>query len=557
MKTIPKPAQKYLKYLVFLGLSIAIAGLVAGFVSEKWSALPISLLVVGSLLMLVGLVFYLPQLQVVLQQRSTQVGTDAIVATLSVIIILGLINFLAVRYPSRIDLTETQLFTLSPQTQKIIGNLPQPLKVLVFDATPDPADKELLDNYRRQGDNFQYEFVDPQIKLGMVEKFGVDSAREVHLEYDERLQRLQTLSEQESLSEVSLSNGIERIIRQEQPQIYFLQGHGELSPDNSGENGLSSAESSLENAGYRVETLNLADRAEFPQDAAAIIVPAPQQELLEREVELLQDYLDEGGSLLLMFEPRTESGLEPLLEEWGVRRDSRLIIDGSIANSSLATVLVNNYGLHPITADFENGNSIYLLSEPLEVEEVEGIQATSLLRTSEQSWAESDLELEEFEFNPGSDIQGPLTIGYALNRQQTEESENRDKLEELDSDEEESESDSDEEESPASEESDSDSDEDESESKQDEKESRLVVFGNSRFATDGWFKQQLNGDVFLNSVKWLANTDDTSLSIRPKELKNRRLNLTVGQAGMIFWLAVFIVPAFGFAIAGWTWWRRR
>lgn len=81
------------------------------------------------------------------------------------------------------------------------------------------------------------------------------------------------------------------------------------------------------------------------------------------------------------------------------------------------------------------------------------------------------------------------------------------------------------------------------------REMRLLVIGNSNFATDGWISQQLNSDFFVNSVAWLANEDENNLSIRPKESVNRRLNLTPLQANLISWLAIFIIPALGFIAA--------
>jgi ABC-type uncharacterized transport system involved in gliding motility auxiliary subunit len=84
-----------------------------------------------------------------------------------------------------------------------------------------------------------------------------------------------------------------------------------------------------------------------------------------------------------------------------------------------------------------------------------------------------------------------------------------------------------------------------------------VIIGNSRFISDGLFGQQLNGDVFLNAVQWLANSEQPTLSIRPKEAKNRRLNLTPLTANLLLFLALLFVPLLGFIGAGITWWRRR
>ncbi len=85
----------------------------------------------------------------------------------------------------------------------------------------------------------------------------------------------------------------------------------------------------------------------------------------------------------------------------------------------------------------------------------------------------------------------------------------------------------------------------------------MVVIGNSDFATDGLFEQQLNGDVFLNSVTWLSQQDQQPLSIRPKEVKNRRINLTTAQANLLTSLSLFVLPLLGLVAAIVLWWRRR
>jgi ABC-type uncharacterized transport system involved in gliding motility auxiliary subunit len=135
-------------------------------------------------------------------------------------------------------------------------------------------------------------------------------------------------------------------------------------------------------------------------------------------------------------------------------------------------------------------------------------------------WAESDLKAEEIKFDASKDIPGPFDLGVALTRQLNEEiDKNQPK----------------------------------------KSESRMVAIGNSTFATDSLFQDPriLNGDIFLNSVQWLASDDEQTLSIRPKEIKNRRINLTPLQAGIIGWMSSVIMPILGLVIAGVTWWRRR
>ncbi|MEC4815521.1 MAG: ABC transporter, partial [Scytonema sp. PMC 1069.18] len=88
-------------------------------------------------------------------------------------------------------------------------------------------------------------------------------------------------------------------------------------------------------------------------------------------------------------------------------------------------------------------------------------------------------------------------------------------------------------------------------------ESRMVVIGNSDFAINGLFEQQLNGDVFLNSVTWLSQEDKQPLSISPKEAKNRRINLTAAQASLLEISSLLVLPLIGLLAAAILWWIRR
>ncbi|MEM8502604.1 MAG: ABC transporter, partial [Cyanobacteria bacterium P01_D01_bin.1] len=88
-------------------------------------------------------------------------------------------------------------------------------------------------------------------------------------------------------------------------------------------------------------------------------------------------------------------------------------------------------------------------------------------------------------------------------------------------------------------------------------DARMVVIGNSSFATDGLFNQQLNGDVFLNAVSWLSKVESPTLEIRPKEVTDRRLNMTVQQQIVLTVLALIVLPLAGLVGAGALWLGRR
>jgi len=594
-----KKNWQYLKYLLWLGPILSLMGIGARVVSDSWSPIALGLLIAGMVLIGLLLLFLGSFAPGFWGRRSTQVGTNAFIATLAVLVILGLINFLAVRSGVRVDLTENQLFTLSPLSQRVVEELDQPLKVWVFNPNPNQADRRLLENYRRYSSNLEYKFIDPQQEPGLARKFDVQTLGEVYLEYGSERKLLQTLSQIEPLSEIKLTNGIAKLTSDRTDTVYFLQGHGENSLE-AGEGGLLQAVDALKDKNFTVETLNLTQQSQVPEDASVVVIASPKEPLFEAEIQALENYLSEGGSLLVMLNPDINPGLDSLLADWGVGLDDRIVIDpsGQVTGFGLATSIVNSYGAHPITQDFAGQYSLYPLARSVETIPVEGVERTPLVITNEEAWAESEPENQPLDFNPESDGRGPLNLGVALSRQVKDSASNAEKAEKKDespsdspeskeeesekpeaspkpTNEEDSEEDSEASSTPTDEEDveketadktepepiiDEDleaSTSDKENTQEKGNEARLVVFGNSDFATNGWFEGQVNSDVFLNSVSWLSNQEEEAFSIRPKEQKSRRLNLTQGQTAALAWSALLFVPLFGFTTAGVMWWQRR
>ncbi len=523
MKTPTAKYLKYLNYLVFLGPMLIIAGLTAGVVAGGWTAIPVGLILVGIAIVGVWLIAQ-SQHQVAAtgqpgfwQRRSTESSANALVTTLAVLAILGLVNFLGAKHVWRMDLTDNQQFTLAPQTQELVKTLQQPVKVWLFDKQQASQDRELLESYRRLNEKFSFEYVDPQASPTLAQQLDVKKIGDVVLELqpNQRKQFVQSVNAQERLSESRLTNAIAGINSDRRSTVYFLQGHGER-PIEPGKGAITQAVKLLGEQNFVNKPLNLAQTKEFPADAKVVVVAGPQKPLLEAEVKALQTYVDKGGNLMLMVDPTNpEPKLGSLLNPWGVTLDQRVAIDasgsGKLINLGPADALVTQYGDHPITKELQGKLSFFSLARPVQVKAAANVKATPLLFTSDRSWAESDLKSQPLQFNPGKDLQGPLVLGFALTR-------------------------------PVS---------------ASQSESRLVVIGNSTFATDGLFDQVVNGDVFLNSVRWLSQQEQATLSLRPKESNNRRITMTEQLASLTAWLSLVILPLFGFAMAIFFWWRRR
>jgi len=563
------PTQS-LKYLFWLGPMLAIAGISAGVVAG-WTLIP--LVMIGLGVAIIGLWLFQQgrkaDAKSFLGQRSTQVGTNAVLTTIAVLVILGFLNFLAARTPARVDLTENQVFTLAPETQQVVKNLPNPVKVWVFTPQGEPQDRELLESYRRLGDKVTYEFVDPQAQPSLAKRLEIKSPGDVVVESPEkdRKQFVQTISVGASenpveagqrLSEVKLTSALEQLTNDRRQTAYVVQGHGER-PLDPGQGGMSEATKLLSDRSFDLKPLVLASTKEVPKDANVVIVAGSQKPFLPAEVTTLKNYLAQGGNLMLMIDPtETNLGLEPILKEWGVDLDRRVVVDSSaqgLAGLGPADAIVTQYGDHPITQDLAGNLSFFSLARPLGVANVKDVKRTELLFTSDRSWAESDLKSDPLQYDQGKDQQGPLVLGLALTRPVKSATTKPTPTASPTASPSPGSSPAP---SPKASPSPSPSPSPGANQGADKPaESRLVVIGNSTFATDGFVNQVVNGDVFLNSVRWLSQADQQTLSVRPKEPKNRRITLSPQQAAIAGWLALVILPLLGFGSAFFVWWRRR
>ncbi|QCS50702.1 ABC transporter [Picosynechococcus sp. PCC 11901] len=511
------PQQRFSRYFIWLGLALVVAGaVILGATGEGFAY---GLILVGLLLLGWG-VSHFPGLGTGLQRfwrkRSTQMGTNGVVGAIAILLIFCLTNFLAVQLPLRIDLTENQIHTLSSQTQGVLQNLSQPLTLWLFQETDDANLKPFLDNYQRLNpNNFRYVFVDPDRNIEAVQRFQVESRGEVHLEYGDKTQLLKVLAQGEPLTESQLTNSILQIQGDRQPHLYVLQGHGEPPLDQI-PGGLGQMAQLLATQGYAVSPLNFTQTPTIPPDADLIAVIGPQTPFLPGEVALLETALANNQSLLLLLDPQTDPQLNSLLDKWGLSLDQRLILDqgnrADFLGLGQSTLVLNQYGDHPITTALAGQNSIYQAVRPIFSDTTEAIAATAILSTDDQAWAESQPEIPDPTFNPPGDRPGPLTFGWAL--------------EKIDS-------------------------------QATMKATRLVAIGNTTFVTNGWLEQYLNSDLLLNTVNWLAQTEEAPLAIQPRTPQERRLNLRRWQIATLAWFAPILFPLGGLGGAIFCLWRRR
>lgn len=463
-----------------------------------------------------------------LKSRRLHYGSSAVFSTVVFLAILVLVALIAERHPLRADLTETKQFSLSEQSQKIVGSLQEPVTVKAFFAGGAPEAsraKDLLETYRYHNKNIRYEFIDPDREPQLARQYEI---RDYGVLVVEGMGRKETVPRAD---EEALTNALFKLSRNEDKTVYFLTGHGERSPEEMNKTGYSSAKSALIKENYQVKPLNLMQQPQVPQDAAVVLVPGPQKPLFPEEIASLEAYLLRGGKIVFFLDPEKDGGVRSFLEKYGIALGDDMIIDklSRVFGGSYLMPVVTQYGSHKVTQGF---NVATFYSEARSVSAVEkppeGVTVVSLASTSENAWAETDMERlfrGEAAFDESKDKPGPVTLGVLAAVDTKKFTEKR-----LDT-------------SSAPKES-GESEKPSAEKGGSENKPTLgyvLVFGDSDFVDNTHFGVSGNGDLFLNMVHFLAE-EETLITIEPRKPKSQTLMLTENQGRMVFWTSMVGVP---------------
>jgi hypothetical protein len=87
-------------------------------------------------------------------------------------------------------------------------------------------------------------------------------------------------------------------------------------------------------------------------------------------------------------------------------------------------------------------------------------------------------------------------------------------------------------------------------------ETRLLVVGDSDFASNRAVGITGNREMFLNMANWLAQQEDL-IAIRPRDPESRPLTMTADQQAMVFWFTMVIVPVLLIGNGIRVWWKKR
>lgn len=476
-------------------------------------------------------------------KRKLAISLNTLIALGLAILLVLMLNYLSYRHYYRMDWSHSRYYSLSDKTRSLLSVLTNRIDVIVFFQPGNNVYEDvhnLLQEYECACPLMRVEWVDPDRDLArtkeLMRKYQVDQANVVVFDtggrskyitarditdYDYSSVQFGQMPERAAFKgEQVFSSAIQSIAESRRPIVYFLEGHGERDIDSFNRSaGFSSLAQEIKRDNIDVRKLTLGEKQSIPEDCDALVIAGPDKRISEQELNLVRNYLEQKGRLLVMLDAMTQTGLEPLMADWGIRLADDVVVDATRTLSG-RELFITKYEPHSITSKLKNETSILYLPRSVEpavsAEEADGApdkpRVMPLAASSEAGWAESDLTQNPMKFDAGADRPGPVSVAVAAERGPVPGIDVQ------------------------------------------IRPTRVVVFGDSDFVSNAALTGG-NTDFFLSALNWLLERAEL-MAIAPKPVERNRLDLTDIQLRTLHGIVVIVLPLL-VAVAGALVWLRR
>jgi ABC-type uncharacterized transport system involved in gliding motility auxiliary subunit len=434
------------------------------------------------------------------QLLSLALGTIGLIACGLLVLVL------TYRHNLRLDLTPQRNYTLSSHAKKILADLPRDVALTVFVRSEDPRTPELKDllwRLTQETKRITYQFVDLNRSPALAKRYGVDRYGAIVVESGPRRRDVSNPTES------SLMGAVLGVTRDRERVIYFVTGHGEHSPDDGDrKTGMSTAKRVLEDDQFSVRPLPLTRTEAIPADATVVVMAGPRKDYLPAELTQIDGYLKRAGNLLLLIDPDAPDSMAAFANTLGITAPEEVVVDPEhrLAGGEGVTLTVADMLASFLVSGSLEAPPVFSYARPLLVADPSSSSVVRFLKTSASSYAVSPSDMHT---RAAGQPTGPLLIGAAI-------------------------------------------------VPTEDRNGRVIVIGDSDFATNGIIDYLGNKDLLVNSINWLAR-DESLLSARAqsKEVGREQFFVTETQGAWSFWLATVIQPALFFGAGTWVFLRRR
>lgn len=372
--------------------------------------------------------------QKVKNRIAFQGGTYSLAITAIVLAILIALNIMVSALPTtytNLDISSSKLYSITSNTKVVVNALEDDVTIywIVQSGEEDSVIENLLNKYDSLSDHIEVVKKNPDVYPTFAEQYTDEEVannslivecgdRSRFISYNDIYvseANMTTYSYDYSFDgEGAITSAIDYVVNEEQPQLYILEGHGEAELSETFSN-------QIEKENIETTTFSLLNEDSIPEDADAILIYAPSSDISETERDLLAEYVENGGKLMVLAGPTEDGTLEnlySLLSDYGVEVQEGIVVeeDREYYAFQAPYVLLPEIANDEITDPLleENYYAIMPIAQGMTVSGSGEGTVTELLTTSDTSFSKVDgYSLTTYEREDG-DIDGPFAVGLSI-----------------------------------------------------------------------------------------------------------------------------------------------
>ena len=289
----------------------------------------------------------------------------------------------------RLDLTENRLYTLCDQTQSVLASLESDVQITVLNTRAEfpLLTANLLDSYDAAGTRLQIRYVDPYLNPRLVQSYAQQG---IHVELSDliveangrvrqlKLTDLVGLNEDGTQvvrlpAEQQITSAIDQVNRGERALALFTDGHGEAATPALMElfetNHYQTAYSAISVLGIDART-------------QVLVICSPRRDFTDEEIVMVEDYLHDGGSVMVFLEPGAQSleRLSAFLADWGIMPTQDVVREPKLYVSASELNVAASYVSHPINRYFTDNRYYVIMPSSMPLEQAYVRQGTTTTR---------------------------------------------------------------------------------------------------------------------------------------------------------------------------------
>lgn len=452
-------------------------------------------------------------------------GIITICLVLAVFVVFNLVvKGLASKVQMSFDLTPNKLFVLSEETKKYLDGLDEDITFIymIEPGKESPYVTQVAERYEKYTDKITVKKQDPVANPMFAAKYTPDGeALQKGSIIVEGAKRFTVVDPGSALNvirdkdgnvtrslgftlEQKLTNAVDFVVKEKTVKVKYAAGHNALS--------FALPASKLRAENMEVEQIALLDDDLSTEDTDLLVLFGFNNDLTSEEYAKVKNYLDGGGRLFITVDPGTRlDNVLKLASEYGIVIEDNILAETNkgeiLADSDLNLITLTDE--HEICSNLKQSRILFGASSALRTEPREGVKNSYLLKSKPST---KKCEIEDGDTGKKLD-EGSFGLAAIAEKDKT----------------------------------------------------RVFVASTSKFLTPDSsklgnilnFVDYQNREFFIQTVKYMTDSDAISVSVSAKSIDSRTLSLTNTQKFIYIILFGGILPVAAFVTGAVIWLKRR